>query len=225
MGERARVRSSGRRDGVPEGNLPRLAAVTDDSLHLAHLAAKGDQQALSQLLTRHLPSVRAFVRAHMGPQLRARESMSDIVQSVCRELLTHQERFQHPGEDGFRAWLFTTARRKIANRARDLGRDKREAAREVADLSETRMAALGEAYARVSTPSGMALRKEEIERLEGAIDELPDEQKEVLTLAHLVGLSRAEIGVQMGRTEEAVRALLHRAKARLAILLDASAGS
>jgi RNA polymerase sigma-70 factor, ECF subfamily len=194
--------------------------VTDDSIPLAKLAAQGDPQALARLLNRHLPSVRAFVRAHMGAQLRARESMSDIVQSVCRELLTHQDRFQYPDEQGFQAWLFTTARRKIANRARDLDREKRDAGREVGGLGESGIAALGAAYARISTPSGKALLAEEIARLEAAIDQLPEEQREVITLAHLVGLSRAEIGVQMGRSEEAVRSLLHRAKARLSILLD-----
>ena len=197
--------------------------MTDDSRELAERAARGDGQALAALLTRHLPSVRAYVRAHMGARLRAHESMSDIVQSVCRELLTRRERFEHPGERGFEAWLFTAARRKIANRARDLGRDKRDAGREIAALDESAIAALGAAYARISTPSGRALRREEIARLEAAIDRLPDEQREVLTLAHLAGLSRAAIGAQLGKTEEAVRALLHRAKARLSILLDAPA--
>ena len=192
----------------------------DDTLELADRAAQGDEQALATLLSRHLPAVRAFVRAHMGPQLRARESSSDLVQSICRELLTHQERFQHPGERGFQAWLFTTARRKIANRARELDQQKRAVQREVGDLGETAMAALGAAYARVSSPSGRALRQEEIARLESAIDRLPDEQREAITLAHLAGLSRAEIGAHMGKTEEAVRALLHRGKARLAILLE-----
>lgn len=195
--------------------------MSDESRRLAERAAQGDEQALGQLLDRHLPSVRAFVRAHMGPQLRARESSSDLVQSVCRELLTHQERFQHPGEHGFEAWLYTTARRKIANRARDLGRDKRDAQREIGGLDASAIDGLGAAYARMSSPSGHALRREEIAQLEAAIDQLPDEQKEVLTLAHLAGLSRAEIGAQMGKSEEAVRALLHRAKARLSILMGA----
>jgi RNA polymerase sigma-70 factor (ECF subfamily) len=146
------------------------------------------------------------------------------VQSVCRELLTHQERFQYPGEQQFLAWLYTTARRKISNRVRDLGRDKRDARREIGGLAESAMAELGAAYARVSSPSGRALRAEEIARLEAAIDRLPEEQREVVTLAHLAGLSRAEIGEQMGKTEEAVRALLHRAKARLAILLEDAVG-
>jgi RNA polymerase sigma-70 factor (ECF subfamily) len=198
--------------------------MTEDTLLLAQRAAAGDEQALATLLSRHLPAVRAFVRAHMGPQLRAHESSSDLVQSVCRELLTHQERFQYPGEQQFLAWLYTTARRKISNRVRDLGRDKRDARREIGGLAESAMAELGAAYARVSSPSGRALRAEEIARLEAAIDRLPEEQREVVTLAHLAGLSRAEIGAQMGKTEEAVRALLHRAKARLAILLEDAVG-
>lgn len=194
--------------------------MTHDSASLARRAAQGDQDALAQLLERHLPSVRAFVRSHMGPQLRARESMSDVVQSVCRELLLHRDAFQHPDENGFQAWLFTTARRKIANRARDLVRDKRDVRREVGDLGESAFGALGAAYARISSPSGKALVAEEVRRLEAAIDQLPEEHREVITLAHLAGLSRAEIGVRMGRSEEAVRALLHRAMARLMILLD-----
>jgi RNA polymerase sigma-70 factor (ECF subfamily) len=197
--------------------------VTTDPLELARLAAQGDAHAMAVLLTRYLPAVRAYVRAHMGPQLRARESTSDIVQSVCRELLTHQDRFQHPDANGFEAWLFTTARRKIANRARDLGRDKRDVQREVPQADDSGLGALGAAYARISSPSGQALRAEEIARLEAAIDQLPEEQREVITMAHLAGLSRAEIGAQMGRSEEAVRSLLHRAKARLSILLDAGA--
>ncbi len=198
--------------------------MTDDTLVLARRAAAGDEQALATLLSHHLPAVRAFVRAHMGPQLRAHESSSDLVQSVCRELLTHQERFQYPGEQQFLAWLYTTARRKISNRVRDLGRDKRDARREIGGLTESAMAELGAAYARVSSPSGRVLRAEEIARLEAAIDQLPEEQREVVTLAHIAGLSRAEIGAQMGKTEEAVRALLHRAKARLAILLEDAVG-
>ncbi|MCA8953935.1 MAG: sigma-70 family RNA polymerase sigma factor [Planctomycetes bacterium] len=194
--------------------------MANDSVSLARSAAQGDEAALAQLLERHLPSVRAFVRCHMGPELRARESTSDVVQSVCRELLTHRDAFRHPDENGFQAWLFTTARRKIANRARDIMQQKRDARREVADLRESAIAALGGAYSRVSTPSARALVAEEVERLEAAIEQLPEEQREVITLAHLAGLSRAEIGERMGRSEEAVRALLHRAMARLMILLD-----
>jgi RNA polymerase sigma-70 factor (ECF subfamily) len=195
--------------------------VSEDPAELIQRAARGDAEAVERLIEHHLPALRAFVRAHMGARVRARESTSDVVQSICRELLTHQERFRHPGEEAFKAWLFTTARRKLSNRVRDLERQKRDAAREVqADLGESALGDLGDAYARISSPSGAVLRREEIERLEAALDQLSPDHREVLTLAHLAGLSRAEIGRQMEKSEEAVRQLLHRATARLAILLE-----
>jgi DNA-directed RNA polymerase specialized sigma24 family protein len=42
----------------------------------------------------------------------------------------------------------------------------------------------------------------------------------VITLAHLVGLSRAEIAQQMDKSEGAVRVLLHRALARMSAILS-----
>jgi RNA polymerase sigma-70 factor (ECF subfamily) len=191
--------------------------LEEDAAILARRAAEGDAAAVEELLVRYLPSLRAFVRAHMGPGLRARESSSDMVQSVCREVLAHLDRFQHPSEGAFKHWLFTTAQRKIANRARDLGREKRDARREVPLDGED--GALGLVYARISSPSGVAARREDLERFEAALDQLHGEQREVLLLAHLVGLSRAEIGERLGKTEVAVRGLLHRATARLSILL------
>jgi len=192
-------------------------------LQLVERAAQGDQAAVERLLELHLPSVRAFVRAHMGKQLRAKESSSDIVQSVCRELLTHQDRFRHPSEGAFAAWLFTTARRKISNRVRDLERLKRDAGREVPagdGGSQGDFAAIGAAYTRFTSPSAAVMRREEIERLEDALEKMTPEHREVLTLAHLAGLSRKEIAEQIGSNEEAVRAMLHRAMARLSLLLE-----
>lgn len=194
-------------------------------LQLAERAAQGDQAAVERLLELHLPAVRAFVRSHMSQKLRARESSSDIVQSVCRELLTHQERFRHPSEGAFAAWLFTTARRKIQNRVRDLDRHKRDAAREQAGGGDDPdLAAVGSAYVRFTSPSASVMRREQVERLEAALEQMTPEHREVLTLAHLAGLSRAEIAAQIGSTEEAVRAMLYRAMARLSLLLEGGEG-
>lgn len=188
-------------------------------LQLAERAAQGDQAAVERLLELHLPAVRAFVRSHMSQKLRAKESSSDIVQSVCRELLTHQDRFRHPSEGAFAAWLFTTARRKIQNRLRDFDRQKRDVDRERPD-ADVDLAVVGSAYARFSSPSASMMRREEIERLEGALEQLRPEHREVLTLAHLAGLSRAEIAAQIGGTEEGVRSMLYRAMAKLSLLLE-----
>lgn len=183
---------------------------------LAERAASGDETALQELLRLHLPSLRAFVRVRMGAALRARESASDLVQSVCREMLTHQERFRHPSDNAFKSWLFLTAERKIANRLAYWAAEKRGG---VEELRQPDFDALFDAYKSVSSPSRALAREEEIRRVEAAFDQLAPEHREVVALAHFVGLSRKEIGEQMGKTEEAVRALLFRAMARLSTLL------
>jgi RNA polymerase sigma-70 factor (ECF subfamily) len=184
-------------------------------------AAAGDRAAIDELLRRYLPELRAFVRLRAGSALRAHESSSDIVQSVCREILEHSERFRHPSESAFKRWLFTTALRKISDRWEHWTAAKRNAGGEPAaagDVSGQRE--LAGCYASIFSPSAEAMLREEIERLEAAFERLGEEQREVITLAHLAGLSRAEIAEQMGRTEGAVRVLLHRSLARLAELLD-----
>lgn len=190
-----------------------------DTVHNGKVAASGDPAAFGHMLERHLPAVRSFVRALMGARLRARESASDVVQSVCCELMTRTLSFRAADAQALRAWLYATARYKVKRRARDLGRKKRDVDREVAVASETELHDLGAAGSAITGPDAWALRREEVHRLAAAIDRLPQEQRDVLTLAHLSGMSRAEIAHRIGKTEVAVRAMLLRAKARLAILL------
>lgn len=195
--------------------------MVQDPAQLAQAAARGDSQAVEQLLHMHMPALNAFVRLRAGDMLRAHESSSDLVQSVCREVLSNIGTFQHPSEGAFKAWLYTTALRKICNRVEYYRAEKRDARREVA-VDEGEQQQLYANYQRFSSPSHRAGVKEEVARVENAFAQMPDEYREVITLAHVVGLSRAEIAVQMQRSEDAVRALLHRALVRTAELLDDS---
>jgi RNA polymerase sigma-70 factor (ECF subfamily) len=212
-------------DGTPAPSIDAEGADVTRSLEsLTAAAAAGDRGAVDELLGRYLPELRAFVRLRVGTALRAHESCSDIVQSVCREILEHQERFRHPSEAAFKRWLFTTALRKVSDRWEHWTAEKRDARRELPAESAGDDGALAVCYSNFMTPSGAAMLREEIERVEAAFAELSAEQREVITLAHLVGLSRAEIAAETGRSEGAVRVLLHRSLARLAELLDESTG-
>lgn len=190
-----------------------------DPRELTERAAAGDGTALRELLGRYLPQVRAFVRLRTGPELRAHEACSDIVQSVCREVLEHGDRFQHPSEEAFERWLYTTVLRKVQNRRRFWIAAKREAGR-VADAEGEGDPELLASYGSFATPSQHAMASEEVARIEAAFDRMPADYRQVITLAHIAGLSRAEIAAEMGRTEGAVRVLLHRALAKAAEILD-----
>jgi RNA polymerase sigma-70 factor (ECF subfamily) len=181
-------------------------------------ASQGDAEAMDALLERHLPGLRAYVRLHAGPLLRQRESCSDLAQSVCREVLQAMRGFEYRGEAPFCKWLYQKALSKLQMRQRYYLADKRSPARERA-LADEGGTQLREIYASICSPSQVAIRNEDLALLEATFDQLPDDYRKVISLAHIVGLAHAEIAEEMGRSEIAVRSLLHRALARLGWLL------
>lgn len=191
-----------------------------DEQRLVLAASQGDGAALDELLARHLPGLRAFIRLRMGAVLRQKESCSDLAQSVCREVLEHLDRYQYPGENAFKHWLYKTALRKIANRGEFYGAAKRAAGREVKEGDDSGELRLSHVYRTLFTPSRVLMAREHVEAMEKAFEQMPQDYREVITLSRLVGLSRAEIAEEMGKSEAAVRNLLHRALSQLADLLD-----
>lgn len=180
---------------------------------LLQRSTQHDEAAVATLLERHLAALRAFVRLRAGPMLLARESCSDLAQSVCRDVLQNADRFRFGGEAEFRKWLFTTAMRKIADRAEHWQAKKRDAGRERIGLDEQELLGLASVY----TPSNQAAAREELQRVEEAFAKLAPEKQEVILMARLMGLGHAEIARELGKTEVAVRSMLSRALAELAI--------
>ena len=192
-----------------------VVVMSEDLEGLLRAASQHDANAVSTLLQQHLPALRAFVRLKAGPSLLARESCSDLAQSVCRDVLENAERFRFGGEAEFRKWLFTTAMRKIADRAEHWRAGKRDVRREHGGLEEDEL----KGYAGIYSPSGQAAAREELLQVEAAFGKLAPEKQEVILMARLMGLSHAQIAQELGKTEVAVRSILSRALAELAAQL------
>jgi len=184
-------------------------------------ARRGEPKALDSLFARNLPPLVAFIRARSGKAIAARESAVDIAQSVFREVLADAERIELLGEGAFRNWLFMKATRKVLDRAKFHGRDRRDFAKEVA-IPEAGPAAdaLLACYASIASPSQHAVAKEELSRFEAAVQQLPENQRDAVTMSRLMGLDYAQIAEQMGSTESAVRGLVARGLAALSMQLD-----
>lgn len=196
--------------------------VMSDFEQLLERAKRGDNEAIEVLLQRHLAGLHGFVRLRLGQALRRRESCSDLVQSVCVQAIQNLDRLRGDNEAAFKQWLYAIALRKILDKRDYHGAQKRDVGREVALLgfdSRIEDDQLLDCYAALGTPSQQAMSREAIERIESAFDQLPEEYREVLTLARIVGLSGSELAARLGKSEVATRKLLSRARARLAMLL------
>lgn len=186
-------------------------------------ATTGDPQAVEALLERYVPWMQRYVRHHVGALVAAKESSSDLVQSVCREAIERLRdgRFQYRGEAQFRQWLQRAAVMKMMNRHRHYLAQRRDARRELRaggdDPSSPGVEALPDP-GRFRGPHSEAAWSEELEQFEHAFASLPDRYREIISLSYVDGLSHAEIAGELGVTEANSRMLLSRALARLARL-------
>ncbi|MEO6594128.1 MAG: sigma-70 family RNA polymerase sigma factor [Planctomycetota bacterium] len=184
-------------------------------------ARRGDAKAVDSLFARNLPPLVAFIRARVGKAIAARESAVDIAQSVFREVLEDVDKIELQGEGAFRNWLFMQATRKVLDRAKFHGRGRRDVGREIA-IPEAGPAAdaLLACYASIASPSQHAVANEELARFEAAVQELPENQRDAVTMSRLIGLSYPQVAEQMGISEASVRGLVARGLAALSSLLD-----
>ncbi len=196
-----------------------------DLMELVATARLGNRAALDGLFRTILPDLRAYVRLNCGEGIRQEEENSDLVQSVCREMLEGLGAFNGSAEPQFRKWLFTLSTNKIRGRHRYYRAQRRDSRKKLplqppasAADQDTNREVLS-CYASFCTPSKGAVAREEIRRIESAFEQLPEDYRGVITMSCVMGMSHVEIAAEMGRAETAVRKLLSRARARLSRLL------
>lgn len=202
-----------------------VAAVADPPVNepapsLLQRAAAGDRQALGELLVRAMPQLEAYVRLQAGGVVRARESISDLVQSVCGEAIADLGQFEFRGEPQFRHWLARQALHKIINKREYWQAQKRDFRRERPPAESAAAASLLSQYASFCTPSRQASAREELQRVETAFDQLEPDHREAIMAHKVLGVGYPELAASMARSEGAVRNLVYRGLARLAALLD-----
>lgn len=180
-------------------------------------STQGDRSALESLIGRYLPRLHAFVRIRMGADLRGREDSLDLVQSVCGELIEHQDLFAFQGEAQFRGWLFKSALNKIREKYRFHHRERRDPRREAAQPgSSGGSSQLDRAFAQLPSPSMDLAGRERVAAIEAALDRLSPAVREAIVLTRIVGMTSREAGAELGKSPAAVRKLLSRGLLQLA---------
>lgn len=151
---------------------------------------------MRELYVRHAGGVYAHALRIVGES----HDAEDVTQQVFAKLLTELGRYR-PGAAPFRAWLLRIAH----NAAIDHVRRSRSTPFEEVPEPDARGREVAE-HARSS--------------LRTALADLPADQRDVLLLTHLVGLSPTEIAARLGRSVRSVHGLHYRGRAAARVALN-----
>jgi RNA polymerase sigma factor (sigma-70 family) len=163
----------------------------DEALRRQWAMAEQDQR-ISEAIDRERGRLRNFIRRRVPD----REDAEDILQDVFYELV-EAYRLMKPVEQAT-AWLFRVARNRIIDAFR---RKKREALRSeppvVTEDGET-LQLEDRLPSTDAGPDAAYARSVLLDELDAALDELPEEQREVFVAHELMGYSFKEIAAETG---------------------------
>ncbi len=186
---------------------------------LVALVKGGDASALDQLCRVYAERVRWMVRLRMGKELRRNLDSMDVVQDVLIHALGGITDFTYENEGDFVRWLSRIAENALRDNWDRFHAEKRDIRKEIplgngGRRSGSRFSGVPGPIA-TTTPSMILSRKEDLARLEKAIDALKPEYKEVIVLTKIEGLGYQQIADRVGKSSEAVRKLVSRAMTAL----------
>jgi RNA polymerase sigma-70 factor (ECF subfamily) len=180
----------------------------DETAQLLAAAMEGETDARGALLERLRPRIVLWAATRMSPKLRAKVEPDDVAQEVLLAVHKGLDAFEVRDHASFLAWLFRVAE----NRIRDL-----------VDHFNAKKRQLPEPHSFTQTsPSSAAVRHERVERMRLALDDLPQDYREVIRLRRIQELECREVAAIMNRSENAVRVLYCRALKALGKRLDES---
>jgi RNA polymerase sigma-70 factor (ECF subfamily) len=183
--------------------------------HLVTLAKEGDQPAIDQLCRIYGERVRRIIRLRIDRKLRPKVDSVDIVQDALVLALGGLKDFTYRDEGDFLRWLSRIAENKLHDIVDRFHAEKRDIRREIpfkkVETNTDDVPAGVAGPLQTTTPSVLLLRKEQLDRLERAIDALKPEYRQVILLSRIERLSQEEIGARLGKSKGAVAMLLSRA--------------
>lgn len=169
---------------------------------LAQRAAAGDREAFGELVTRHQAHV--FRLAHL--LMRNREAAEDVLQQTFLSAWRAIGSFR--ADASVRTWLLTIARHAAFERRAQVSRER---------LDPTPLDDLGlRAGWGGPSPEEQTLAGERTALFAAAFGRLPAEDREILTLRDLDGLSGGDTASLLGLSLAAMKSRLHRARVALA---------
>lgn len=176
---------------APYEKMIPLEETTEDELVAR---ARADPTAFGQLYDQYVNRIYSYIFHRVGNH----HDAEDLTARTFYRALSHIEHYVNRGAP-FSAWLYRIAHNLVANWHRDRSRRQTIALDDAIGL-----------VGPTASPHEHAEAQERSEALRAAIRRLSPERQHLLVLKFAEGLSNAEIGQIMGRSEGAIKSLYHR---------------
>jgi RNA polymerase sigma-70 factor (ECF subfamily) len=197
--------------------------ISADDRELVERLLAGEEAAFVGLVNRYHGSLVRLARSFVG----SRDAAEDVAQETWLAVLSGLASFK--GRAALKTWIFQI----LTNRAKTRGqRDKRwvpfsagAADPEEWAVDRDRFAADGSwarppAPWRDATPEALLLRREAVQVIEQAIDDLPPAHRAVVTLRDIEGLPSQDVCDVLQVSEVNQRVLLHRGRSKVRAAME-----
>ena len=173
-----------------------------DEQAVVDAAQQGDHTALSALYDHYFPRVYRYVSVRLS----STEDAEDVTMEIFLRIIENLRSFSWRGLP-FGAWVFRIARNEVVSHVR-----RQKVRTTTAQLTESIQDPTPDHVDTIVTAFTVATVREAAERL-------PEAQRQVIALRFGAGLSVAETAKALGKTENNVKVLQHKAIAKLQVMV------
>jgi RNA polymerase sigma-70 factor (ECF subfamily) len=181
---------------------------SDDDAGLMRRVKRGDATAFAMLVDRYKHGVVSFITR----MIRDADEAEDVAQTAFVQAYRNAHRYEESAR--FSTWLFTIARNLCLNELRRRSRHPSEPLEGISSEHDEAPARQHEDL-RTASPPSMLLRRELEAKVEEAIADLPENQREALLLCRQEDCSYEDIARILGCSVPATKSLIHRARETL----------
>lgn len=186
---------------------------------------EGGQTALASLFSTYRARLERIVSFRLDPRIRGRVDAADILQEAFLEVSMRLQSFLDSTDVSFFVWLRQQTLQTLVDAHRREFRQKRDVNREIHFASTgtsdgTSVSIAQFLIGQLTSPSQVAVKAEEMQWLQEALNSMNELDREVLALRHFEQLGNNQVAEILGLTPTAASNRYLRAAARLSEILQ-----
>ncbi len=189
------------------------------------ILVEGGQKALADLLAIHQEKLERIISFRIAPFLRSRVDPADVLQEAFFEISRRINEFIDGSPVSFFVWIRQKTIQTLIDIHRNHTREKRDALREMPLASAPYGHTTSISIARflmddITSPSQAAVREEEIQQLQSALESMNETDREVIAMRHFEHLNNQQVAEVLGISPTAASNRYVRAAAKLSGILN-----